>query len=395
IYFGIVIIGFYRLMTDLSGIYEWAYLHRKEPPSTGNLWGENLINVLKWVIPGLLLYDGCRDRQRFLWGVTALLGIYFLLAVQIIRWMPLEMLGGGSDLEARSGKILLNEIGYHRVNMAMLMAGGAWAIYAAKALFEKRLYIWLVIGASAATVFALALTGGRTGYATWAVIGVALSLLRWRKFLILGPAIAAAVLLLVPAAQERMLQGMNPDEYQPRVHGPVSPSPDEPDLYTVTAGRNIAWPVIIDKIMEAPWVGYGREAMQRTGLAAILWSDYGESFPHPHNAYLQWLLDNGLLGFIPVILFYLLMLSYSMSLFRDSRDKIFVAIGGIALALLLALLAASVGSQSFYPREGAVGMWCAIGLMLRVYVERARQFADAPVEDLDSVSGSQLWGKPA
>jgi hypothetical protein len=31
-----------------------------------------------------------------------------------------------------------------------------------------------------------------------------------------------------------------------------------------------------------------------------------------------------------------------------------------------------MGSQTFYPVEGTVGMWCAIGLMLRVSVNRSQ-----------------------
>jgi len=31
-----------------------------------------------------------------------------------------------------------------------------------------------------------------------------------------------------------------------------------------------------------------------------------------------------------------------------------------------------MGSQTFYPREGSVGMWAAIGLLLRVWVERKK-----------------------
>jgi hypothetical protein len=44
----------------------------------------------------------------------------------------------------------------------------------------------------------------------------------------------------------------------------------------------------------------------------------------------------------------------------------------MALALILALLVAAFGSQTFYPREGAVGMWAAIGLMLRLMVEKQK-----------------------
>lgn len=38
----------------------------------------------------------------------------------------------------------------------------------------------------------------------------------------------------------------------------------------------------------------------------------------------------------------------------------------------MALLVAAMGSQTFYPREGALGMWCAIALMFRIYQERER-----------------------
>src|SRR5688572_19953984 len=58
--------------------------------TTAGLVSEYLINCLKWIIPGLLLFDGCRDRTRFIWGLTCTLGIYLLLAIQVIKWMPLS-----------------------------------------------------------------------------------------------------------------------------------------------------------------------------------------------------------------------------------------------------------------------------------------------------------------
>ena len=112
--------------------------------------------------------------------------------------------------------------------------------------------------------------------------------------------------------------------------------------------------------------------MQRIGIASFLWSRFGESFPHPHNAYLQWLLDNGFLGLIPVILFYFIVLKYALSLLRDQNDEMFMCAGGVCFSLVLALLFSSIGSQSFYPRVGTVGMWASIGLMLRVYVMRQK-----------------------
>jgi O-antigen ligase len=134
---------------------------------------------------------------------------------------------------------------------------------------------------------------------------------------------------------------------------------------------------VIDKIQERPTWGFGRQAMVRVGLVNFLWAHYRESFPHPHNAYLEMLLDNGIVGFLLVIPFYLVMLFYAVRLFLDRRSPLASAVGGVTLALVLALLVASLGSQTFYPREGAVGMWAAIGLMLRVSLERRRVWAEA------------------
>jgi hypothetical protein len=128
-------------------------------------------------------------------------------------------------------------------------------------------------------------------------------------------------------------------------------------------------------------VGYGRLAMVRTGVTRFLSVQLDEGFSHPHNAYLELLLDNGIIGFLLVMPFYAVVLLYSIKLFRDSRSPVFVAVGGASAACLLGLLIASMGSQSFYPREGWVSMWCLIFLMLRVWVQRQRVLkASAPLE---------------
>lgn len=142
------------------------------------------------------------------------------------------------------------------------------------------------------------------------------------------------------------------------------------DTYTITAGRNLIWPYVIARIADRPWIGYGRLAMVRTGLAHFLSTELDEGFSHPHNAYLEMLFDNGLLGFVLVMPFYGLLLWRSFVLFRDSRSPVFVAVGGASSAMILGLLIASLASQTFYPREGWMGMWCLMFLMLRVWVQR-------------------------
>lgn len=355
VYLAVVLVSWLRLAMGRT-----IYLSHL---SSAYLVSEYLVNCLKWVVPGLLLFDGCRDRRRLLLGVGATLGLYVVLALQVIRWMPPSMMLDGEALADRSLKILVNEIGFHRVNLSMMLAGASWAIFACLVLAKRRVHQILLALVGVAVVYGQALTAGRTGYVTWAVVGLGLCAIKWRKYLLLGPVVALMLLIAVPGAIERLSQGFGGQEV---------------DRYVVTAGRNIAWPVIIDKITDSPLVGYGRQAMQRTGLAARLWNEHGESFPHPHNAYLEMLLDNGAVGFLLVMPFYVVILVHAIRLFRDRRDPMFQAVGGMTCALVLALLVAAVGSQTFYPREGAVGMWCAMGLMLRLWVVRSQMPAAVP-----------------
>ena len=161
------------------------------------------------------------------------------------------------------------------------------------------------------------------------------------------------------------------------------------DIAEVTSDRALIWPVVIDKIMDSPALGYGREAMVRTGLSAA----YAHlSFWHPHNAYLEMLLDNGMCGLLVVLLFYAVVVSRSLKLFMDRRSADCAAAGGIAAALVLSELMGAVGGLSFYPQEATVGMWAAMGLVFRVSLARSR--APASVPRLASIHPVALTVRP-
>jgi O-antigen ligase len=357
LYLLVIIVGWIRMMLDRS------YLKY----DTGELISEHLINTIKWVLPGLLLFDGARTRRRIVVAMVSILGVYLLLGAQVIRWMPVDSALSGDSLTARSHKIILNEIGYHAVNMSMMLSGASWAALATLPLVSSRRGKVLIVLVFLAIAYGQALTGGRMGYVTWGIVGLSLSLIRWRRYLLLVPLVPIILSIAVPGVMERMLQGFD----QTNAAGEA-----RVNAYEVTSGRNLIWPYVVDKIQERPTWGFGRQAMVRVGLVDFLWAHYRESFPHPHNAYLEMLLDNGIVGFFLVIPFYLVMLFLAVRLFLDRQSPLASAVGGMTLALVLALLVASMGSQTFYPREGAVGMWAAIGLMLRVSLERRRVWAE-------------------
>jgi O-antigen ligase len=274
--------------------------------------------------------------------------------------MPFEALVNQDLLARQSQKTLRAQIGYYRVDLSVMLAGASWALIAAQSLVVSLHRRTLVLISALLVVFAQALTGGRGGYVAWAVAGLTLTLLRWPRYLLLAPVLAIA-LSLVPGVSGRILEGI--------VDSHTSGS-EELDVDAVTAGRNNIWPPVIDKIASEPIVGYGRRAMERTGLSTAIESE--ELVTQPHNAYLEMLLENGLVGLAVTLALFVYILAHSLSLTRAVRSPLFVAMGAVTSALVIAQLAGSITGQSFYPREGTLGMWCAIGLMLRVSVERAR-----------------------
>lgn len=389
LYLGVVLIGFARMVMH-PGVMD---------DSVSGMVSEYLINTVKWVIPCLLLFDGARTRPRMLLALVSVLGVYLLLGVQVIKWMPLSYALDGESLSERSLKILTNEVGYHRVNISAMLAGASWAIFATRPLSLLPWHRVAIVAATVAVAYAQALTAGRAGYVTWAAVGLILCSLRWRRYLLALPVLAVAVTIFAPGVAQRMLEGFTASSRDVNVRLEAGRPQDldgprgGPDAYTITAGRTVIWPFVIERIRQAPFFGYGRQAMVRTGLTQFLLLNLGEAFGHPHNAYLELLFDNGLFGLILIIPFYIVVVRRSISLFMDTRHPLFTAVGGASSALVLALLIAGTGSQTFYPREGWLAMWCAIGLMLRVYQERERWAAAAvPVQAPRRLNpGASAW----
>src|SRR5919106_5835959 len=202
LYLGVVLIGFVRMMSVTTGL---------EQHTSAYLFSEYLVNTVKWTIPALLLFDGARSQSRLTMGLVSILAVYLLLSVQVIRWMPPGVAFSGEALSVRSSKILLNEIGYHRVNLSMMLAGASWAIVATAPLVKRRSQAVFILAATLVVIYAQALTAGRMGYVTWAVLGLVLCLIRWRPSLPLVPLVILVIALVAQGAVERLFEGFSPE----------------------------------------------------------------------------------------------------------------------------------------------------------------------------------------
>jgi hypothetical protein len=351
VYVAIICVSFSRLALDPGPV----------TMGPADLFGEYFLNPLKYLVPAVMFFDGARTRSRVSLAMAAVLAVFVVFALLVLKWVPLSEAASGGELGSRALRRLDQETGLHRTSLSVMLAGGSWALLAARSLVKTRwASLALAAGAFLAT-FAMALTGGRGGYLAWMCVGLVLCLLRWRLYLVLAPIAAAIVLSVAPGVRGRALEGISVGEES----API-------DTAELSAGRLAVWPYMIAKIGDSPVVGFGRLGYQRSGLHAFVAAEVDATFPHPHNAYIEWLLDNGWLGMVPMLILYGVVLVQSLVLFTDSRHPVFVAVGGAAFALVFAQIVGSWTGRSWYPNEETATMWAAVGLMLRVWVERAR-----------------------
>ena len=327
--------------------------------STTSIIMEYFINGVKFILPAVMFYDLCDTKEKVNLALIAITAGYLVLALQIINYMGISDFSG-SDLNKRGVRVIARDTGYHRVDASMMLAGASWAIFALTEIYKERKWQIALLGCAAIALLGQVLTGGRAGYLAWAGTGMLLCLIRWRKLLPIAPVAALLLIAFMPGIRERLFSGFADKN---------SVIVESRDDSAITSGRSEIWPYVVHKIQENPIVGYGREGMKRSGLTEIIYYDFGQTWGHPHNAYLQLLIDNGIIGAICILPIYFITLHKAFRCFISKIDGVYVAAGGVCIALISALFIASIGSQTFYPRQGMLGLWCAMGLIIRIYYD--------------------------
>jgi len=390
IYIIVILVSVFRMLADQSGAQALGeFLPQYGAVSVVSAFSEYIINCFKWGILGIIIFDGARTEGRVKLVLFVLVIVYTLFSLQIIKSMGLGSLKySGEILQYKAYKVLSSNIGFHRVNLSMMLSGAFWLVFCLKEYANKKQFFFIIIPLCLLIFVAQAMTGGRMGYVTWAILGFLLCAIKWRKYFLVAPFVVLAIGILAPSAVDRMMMGFVAEEDE-SFEVSQDFEKNEVDAHTLTSGRVLVWPLVIDAIYERPFVGYGRLAMRnQAGITLYMLPLYGvgDTFPHPHNAYLEFVLETGVIGAIPVFYLYYLFLKFSLSLFRDNRKTIYVVVGGATFSLLIALFVAAFGSQSFYPREGSVPMWCMLGVMLRVYFDRKSDDEKAKKKRLNEIS---------
>jgi O-antigen ligase len=199
------------------------------------------------------------------------------------------------------------------------------------------------------------MTGSRAGYVALVGVGILFGVLRYRWVLVLLPVAVAIALVAFPNVADRLTFGF----------GAIDVSGNEIENWDAISGGRTTdlWPPTVDEIVRAPVGGHGRLAIWRTSLRQRIEQLTGGCPNHPHNAYLEMLLDSGAVGLIITIL---LFVGFPVLAYRRRRqgDPLLTTVLHAGLAAAATILIMGISGQTFWPREGVDAILCLYALMM-------------------------------
>jgi hypothetical protein len=263
------------------------------------------------------------------------------------------------DLASSESRHFLSALGLHANDLGRLFAFACALLLFTWAEAKGTGLKLLLLGSLALGLAALVLTFSRAGFLAFGVCGVLFVI--WcrsaRTFALAALALAAA-LLLPGAVYERIETGF--------AEGPNA----------ISAGRiDGLWLPLLPEFLKSPLWG--------NGLGSILWSgamrsanpDVVLGATTPHSAYLQALLDMGIVGLVLLCAYFAHVWAGFRALAADGTlSPLMRGFFQGAAAGLAGFLAAGVAGSSLTPAAEQSYLWLAIGMM---YGLRARRGAAA------------------
>jgi len=285
-----------------------------------------------------------KKAESFLVPVIAAVWLMSLLA---IGYVVAEGVSLGT-LALDTSRTFLSGLGMHANDLGRLYAVAyALLLFTWGETKDLRLKTVLVFTMGILTV-ALVLTFSRGAMVGWVLVNALFLVWKFNaKTIGLGLLAAGAAMLVMPGAViGRMSLGL--------VGGG--------DVDTFTAGRmNEIWIPLLPELFKSPIWGNGLDSIM---WSKAIWTDQMLAVTHPHNAYMQAILDMGLLGMA-------LLLGFYWHVYRCARDLGSNAYlsptmrgfyQGLVASLLCFVITGFVGS-SLRPTAEFSFLWIAIGMM--------------------------------
>lgn len=319
------------------------------------------------LIYAMLLANAVADSkkpERFLIA----LAVSSMLAASVV-FSAVALYGGDLTVLQRA-RNFMSPFGMHANEFGLLIATGCVPLMflALRAEADKRVFFTF------AFLFVLAglvLTFSRGAWLAF-MAGLLVLLVKYRRplhFLLVGGIIAVVVAAAPEAVYDRLTTGV--DEAMSARSGPAAGQVDE-----FTAGRLGAWKLLAPEVLRSPLIG--------RGIGSTAWSSPVRDglYPaqHPHNLYLEVLLDVGIVGFAALALLYA---KYWRSFGALSRDEglspTLRAYFAGAGAALVALLVMGISNGHYMPAPEQTLFWFSLGMLFGHWkrLPQARKPVDA------------------
>jgi len=312
---------------------------------------DRVYGPMRFMLLGFLLCDGARSRRQLLIGLGAVLAAVLIYALIVDKQIPLSSLsGGGASLRHR----IERWTGRHPNDLARMFAATFWVgvTYWQLKLGSPKLRL-IVLAAAAIVLMGLAHTHSRGGYLGFVVAGLVVSLVAgsWRTLIILTAAVVA-VIFFAPSVSQRIMMGVD------------TSGAGHHDMGEVTAGRDVIWPAALEGIQDSPVVGYGSYGyVISPALDESLANGGGEL--HPHNAYLETLLDHGIAGAPARLGPFLYIFGAGVFLAWRRSDPVLRLVGLTGVAWASVTFTMGLTGQHFGLTENLFTFWCVAGLVVR------------------------------
>ncbi len=329
----------YPGLADASQIYEpWAYVMARYVKP-----------LLYYLAYAFLLANAVRDSkrpQRFAWLLGAAIVLPALAVFYTVATYP------GSLADVSRDREFMAPRGLHANEFGMLLAAACGPLLFVSASASSAGLRWAMRCAFALATAALLLTFSRGGLTAWLVVVLGYVWHRRHlKALLWAAAVAAALLFAAPESiKERFGAGL----HQGAIGDVSDVEKDE-----LTAGRVHGWMLLAPEVLDSPWFGRGLGSTQWSEAVAL--GRYKAN--HPHNIYLEILMDLGLVGFGAMAWFYAGRLRCFTRLARraDMPAELRGLFAGARWSLW-GLLAMAATTAYYMPNAAQFPLWFCLGM---------------------------------
>lgn len=322
----------------------------------GNFVVGRFIKPIGIAVAALLLANAVRESrrpERFLipFAISATLPAVAVIVVAVISGVSLDQLQGN--------RLFLSGLGFHanELGLMLLLASGPllFMTFRLQHSLLKTISLAIFVLVSGALVLTFS-RGAFVGFLV--VVGAFLVSRRQFHVMMVGVAVVAAALLFAPDAIKTRLSAGLSESSASYVSGNMNDK--------LTAGRVASWELLSPDVLKSPLWGRGLGSTAWTN--AVKQGRYTAS--HPHNLYLEILLDVGIAGFVCILFFYWKV----MGLFRGlaKAPRLPPSMQGFfagAAASFGGVLVMGVTNGHYMPAAEQSFFWLALGMATAYWSE--------------------------